>query len=201
MIFSGVNVFHPDSESLIRWGANFRSYTLHGEVWRLMTSCFIHIGVMHLLLNMYVLVFIGLQLEPFLGRTRFLAAYLLTGYVGSFSSLYWHLYGVSAGASGAIFGLFGVFLALLTTNIIEKAARKTLLTSVSVFVVYSLINGMRGGVDNAAHLGGLLSGLIAGYGYYPSLQKPNDRRLKYLTVGLLAALVIIASFIVYIKTW
>lgn len=199
MIVSGVNILLPDSESLIKWGANFRPVTLNGEWWRLLTSCFLHIGVIHLLLNMYALLYIGLLLEPYLGKARFSTAYLLTGIISSVTSLWWHEYTVSAGASGAIFGMYGVFLAMLTTNLIEKSARKALLTSIAVFVGYNLLNGLKGGIDNAAHIGGLVSGLIIGYTFIPALKKPEDRKLEYRPIILLIAASLILSFLVYKK--
>lgn len=197
MILSGVNAFLPDSESLIQWGANFRPITLEGEWWRLITSCFLHIGVFHLLMNMYALLYIGLLLEPHLGRARFLGAYLLTGIFASITSLWWHDLTISAGASGAIFGMYGVFLAMLTTNFIEKSARKALLTSIAVFIGYNLLNGLKGGIDNAAHIGGLISGLIIGYAYFPSLKNNNEPKWKYITIGFLTFIVLSSSSFVY----
>jgi rhomboid protease GluP len=122
MVITGVDIMLPDSQSLIDWGANFRPVTLEGQWWRLVTSTFLHIGIIHLLMNMYALMYIGLLLEPQLGKTRFFSAYMLTGIAGSAASLYWHDLTVSAGASGAIFGMYGVFLAMLTTNLIEKSS-------------------------------------------------------------------------------
>lgn len=199
MAIKGVNIFLPDSQSLLNWGANFRPMTLEGEWWRLITNCFLHIGILHLLMNMYALLYVGILLEPHLGRTRFISAYLLTGITASITSLWWHDLTISAGASGAIFGLYGVFLAMLTTDLIEKSARKALLTSIAVFVGYNLLNGLKGGIDNAAHIGGLIGGLIIGYTLIPSLKKPNEDRLKFGTIGLLAILILVSSFIVYKK--
>jgi len=173
MMVSGVNIFEPTNESLITWGANFRPVTLAGEWWRLITCCFLHIGILHLLLNMYALFYIGSLLEPYLGRKRFLAAYLLAGLCASVTSVWWHGLTISAGASGAIFGIYGVFLAMLTTSLIEKTERKALLTSIIFFVGYNLINGLGGGIDNAAHIGGLISGLLIGYALMPGLKKPG----------------------------
>lgn len=200
MAITGVNIIIPDNESLLLWGANFRPDTLDGEWWRLMTSCFLHIGVFHLLMNMYALMYIGLLLEPYLGKSRFLSAYLLTGIAGSVASLYWNEFTISAGASGAIFGMYGVFLAMLTTNLIEKSARKALLISIAVFVGYNLLNGLKGGIDNAAHIGGLLSGLLIGYAFYPSLVKPNESKLISGTIGLLSLLILLVGFIVLSTT-
>jgi len=199
MVISGADFFLPDNESLIKWGANFRPVTLEGEWWRLITNCFLHIGILHLLMNMYALLYIGLLLEPYLGKARFIAAYLLTGITASIASLWWHDLTISAGASGAIFGMYGVFLAMLTTNLIEKSARRALLTSIVVFVGYNLLNGMKGGIDNAAHIGGLVAGLVVGYAYFPSLKKPGAPNLKYSIIGVLTVLIILFSFIVYNK--
>lgn len=197
MAITGVNILLPDSESLIRWGANIRTLTLVGEWWRLITNCFLHIGIFHLLMNMYALLYIGLLLEPHLGKSRFLSAYLLTGIVASITSLWWHDLTISAGASGAIFGMYGVFLAMLTTNLIEKSARKALLTSILIFVGYNLINGMKGGIDNAAHIGGLLSGLLIGYSFVPGLKRSDNSNFKYILTAGLSVVFLIGSVLVY----
>lgn len=197
MVISGVNILEPDNESLIKWGANLRSVTLEGEWWRLLTSCFLHIGIVHLLLNVYALLYIGLLLEPHLGKSRFLAAYILSGIGGSVASLYWHDLTISAGASGAIFGLYGVFLAMLTTNLIEKSARRTLIVSIAFFVGYNLINGLQGNIDNAAHIGGLLLGIIIGYSYYSSLSQPEEQELKIKSIFILTFFILTASFFIY----
>jgi rhomboid protease GluP len=199
MAISGVNIMLPDNESLLNWGANFRPMTLDGEWWRLITNCFLHIGIFHLLMNMYALLYIGVLLEPHLGRIRFLTVYLLSGITASVASLWWHDLTISAGASGAIFGMYGVFLALLTTNLIEKTARKALLSSIGLFVGYNLIYGLKGGIDNAAHIGGLIGGLIMGYALIPGLKKHDETKLKFGTIGLMTILILVSSFVVYKK--
>lgn len=125
MIASGVGLFAPEGTDLLKWGANFRLYTEGGDWWRLITCTFIHIGIIHLLLNMYALFSIGVYLEPVLGRWKLLTAYLATGILASLTSIWWHANTISAGASGAIFGLYGVFLALLTTQFFDKTAKKS----------------------------------------------------------------------------
>lgn len=197
MIIGGANIIEPDSETLLSWGANFRPMTLEGQWWRLITNCFVHIGIFHLLLNMYALLYIGVLLEPYLGKTRFIVAYILTGITASMTSLWWHDFTISAGASGAIFGMYGVFLALLTTNFIEIASKKNLLTSILIFVGYNLIIGLKSGIDNAAHIGGLLGGLVIGYGLIPSWINEEDKKWKFGTLGLLIVLVSGSSFFVY----
>lgn len=196
MVISGVDFMTPDTESLLHWGANLRSLTLRGEYWRLLTCCFLHIGILHLLLNMYALVYIGLLLEPYLGKLRFAAAYLLTGIAASTVSLWMHEQTVSAGASGAIFGMYGVFLALLTTNVIDKSVRKAMMSSILIFVVYNLANGVKAGIDNAAHIGGLVSGFAIGYLFYPSLKNPDRTDLKFGSVAGIGLAVLVGSFMV-----
>ncbi len=197
MVISGVNAFLPDTESLIKWGANFTPLTLGGQYWRLISNCFLHIGVIHLLFNMYALMYIGLLLEPFIGKTRFGIAFLITGIGGSVISLWWHDLIVSAGASGAIFGLFGVYIALLLTNLIDKETRKKILTSLLLFVGYNLIYGLKGGIDNAAHIGGLLIGIIFGITLFPSLSQPEKKiRNLILNTTSIIGILVFTSFVI-----
>lgn len=190
MCISGVHVFEPATADLLMWGANFRPMTLDGQPWRLFTATFLHIGVLHLLMNMYALMYIGILLEPILGRTRFGFAYVLAGIVASVTSIAIHDNTVSAGASGAIFGMYGVFLALLTTDFIEKESRKPLLISIGIFVGFNLFSGMKAGVDNAAHMGGLISGALIGYAFIPSLKKQEDKALYNKTMLAIAVILL-----------
>jgi rhomboid protease GluP len=185
MSLYGASLMNPSADNLLAWGANYKPLTLAGEGWRLLTSCFVHIGVMHLLMNMYALLYIGYVLEPILGNIRFISAYIMTGLLASLNSLWWHDLSVSAGASGAIFGLYGVFLALLTTSIVEKSTRKPLFISIAIFIIYNLMNGLKEGVDNAAHIGGILSGIVIGYAFLPTLRNKTS---KFFNTGILILL-------------
>lgn len=196
MVMFGVDFISPTTDQLLFWGANFRPITLEGEYWRLLTNCFLHIGVFHLLMNMFALMYIGILLEPHLGKIRFLSAYLLAGILASVTSLWWHDLTVSAGASGAIFGMYGVFLIMLTTDIFEENSRKALLPSIVVFVGYNLINGLNGAIDNAAHIGGLIAGAIIGYAYVFNLSEEDEAKLKYKIIGSLSVAFTIISVIV-----
>jgi rhomboid protease GluP len=191
MAIKGVGIVMPETKDLLNWGADFGPYTLNGQWWRLLSSAFLHGGIMHLLFNMYALVYIGLLLEPHLGKLRFITAYILTALTASMTSLWWHPETVSVGASGAIFGMYGVFLAMLTTNLIEKSTRKALLTSIAVFVGYNLLYGVKDGIDNAAHIGGLVGGLIIGYCLIISLKKPADNRLNYTICGIVTIVIVV----------
>lgn len=196
MAIGGVDIMSPSGESLINWGANFKPMTLDGQWWRLITNCFLHIGIFHLLMNMYALLYIGVLLEPILGKLRFISAYLLTGITASLASLWWHDITISAGASGAIFGMYGIFLALLTTDLIEKNARKALMASIALFVGFNLLNGLKGGIDNAAHIGGLLGGVMIGYAFIPSLKQYENTKWKYSTITILTLFVSALSIFV-----
>lgn len=198
MVCTGVSFFEPDAQSMIGWGANSTIATLDGQWWRLLSNCFIHFGFIHLLLNMYALFYVGLLLEPFLGKGKFIVAYLLTGIVASLVSLWWHDYTVSAGASGAIFGLYGVFIAILSTNQFERPMRNFLLINIGVFVIYNLVYGnLKSGIDNAAHVGGLLSGLLIGLLYLPALRKPDNHILNRLTLTAIITITIAGSAFAY----
>jgi len=188
MALSGSNIFQPSAGEIIKWGGNIGYLTTNGDWWRLITNIFVHIGFLHLLFNMYGLYFIGLYLERMLGGVKFLAAYFSAGIVASLTSLWWHqdVLMVSAGASGAIFGMFGVFLALLTTNLIPATVRKAMLQSTVVFVGYNLLYGLKGGVDNSAHIGGMLSGMAIGYLYYLILaNKKISGVKKWIPAGII----------------
>jgi rhomboid protease GluP len=198
MVLTGISIMEPGPRSLIAWGANYGPLTLSGQWWRLVTGCFVHIGVMHLLMNAIALLFIGLLLEPKLGRMRFAWAYLLTGVGGSVNSLWWHGYTISAGASGAIFGLYGVFLALLTTRLVERKFRRVQLAFMLFFVVYNLVNGVKGNIDNAAHTGGFFCGLLLGYAYLPGLKKPGSTGSNF-AVALASAIILAVSWLAYGK--
>lgn len=151
---------------LIPWGANYGPSVATGEYWRLLSSTFLHGGILHLAGNMFGLVLIGPLLEPILGKAKFAFTYLATGVIASLASLYWYDASVSVGASGAIFGLCGVFLALLATNAFhnyfDMEVSASLMSMIGAFVCCNLMMGLTGQVDNAAHLGGLVSGFILG---------------------------------------
>lgn len=192
MLFDGAGLLDSNTLVHIKWGSNYSPLTLSGDWWRLITNIFIHFGIIHITMNMYCLYSVGVYLEPILGKVKYIAAYLCTGILASITSLWWHSEGVnSAGASGAIFGMYGLFLALLTTtNLIPKKIRRALLQSTVIFVVYNLVYGIKSGVDNAAHIGGLLSGFILGYLYVINHltrrktldQKHSDRGIMSLII-------------------
>lgn len=196
MLISGVHIFEPLVADIAKWGGNFKPYTTGGEWWRLITAAFVHIGIIHIAFNMYALYSAGVYLEPMLGKLRFVIAYLCTGVIASITSIWWSDNVVSAGASGAIFGLYGLFLALLTTKLIPAKMRSSLLSSIAVFIIYNLAYGAKSeGVDNAAHIGGLLSGFVFGYIYFFSFRTPRFSAAVASLVVAVSTVLITASYL------
>ena len=179
MAVDGAGILDANGLVHIKWGSNFSPLTLSGDYWRLITCNFIHFGVIHLAMNMYCLFSIGVYLEPMLGKTKYITAYLATGILSAIASLWWHSGTVnSAGASGAIFGMYGLFLALLTTDLIPKSVRSAMLQSIGIFIVYNLVYGMKSGVDNAWHVGGLVSGFVIGYLYVIAIRAEKNEKKR-----------------------
>lgn len=172
MAFTGGGLFYGYAESLLQWGANFRARTMDGELWRLLTNNFIHMGVINLLINMYALFCLGVILEPIIGKVRFIVAFLLSALMGSVVSVWWLDTTISAGASAAIFGLYAIYLVLLPGNIIEKGSSKKILLSTLLFLAFNALYGVRNSIDGAAHIGGFVSGIILGLSYRFTLPKP-----------------------------
>jgi membrane associated rhomboid family serine protease len=162
MVICGLGFISFKGQDLLNWGANFRPMTTDGQWWRLLTNTFLHGGLMHLLANMYGLLFVGIFLEPLLGKTKYLLVYLTTGILASVASIWWYEATISVGASGAIFGLYGFFLATLLLKVFPPEFGKAFLTSTLIFVGFNLLMGFTGGIDNSAHIGGLLTGFILG---------------------------------------
>ena len=165
MALSGVSWTEPSITDAIRWGADFGPFTIGGEWWRLFTSMFVHFGIIHIGFNMWCLWSLGISLEQLMGRKAFAFTYFASGLAASVVSVAWSPWRASAGASGAIFGLAGAFVSylLLRKTSIERSAVKQQLKSLAIFILYNLLRGAASvGIDNSAHLGGLVAGLILG---------------------------------------
>jgi rhomboid protease GluP len=154
-----------DGHVVAHFGSNFTPWTLGGEPWRLVSSTFIHLGVLHLALNVWALVVVGPVAERLYGPARLALVYFAAGFGASLASVWWHPVVNSAGASGAIFGVLGALLAGRTGRCDgvaggDAAAWRTLLLAI---VGSSLLLGAAvPGVDTAAHVGGLVTGFACG---------------------------------------
>jgi rhomboid protease GluP len=198
MVIAGAAIENPKLESLIRAGADFGPLTItNAEWWRMLTSMFIHIGIIHLAFNMFVLLQIGPFVEKLTGNVGFSLIYIASGLAGALASLAWSPYVVSAGASGAIFGLYGAllgFLAASKRDSIPTEVLSPLRQSALVFIGYNAVFGfIRQGTDVAAHAGGLAAGFLCGLAVCVPLTLPENRRrhIRNVIVAVAAAVITI----------
>ena len=164
MALNGV-AMNPTGQQLVERGANFGPLTLGGQPWRLVTAMFLHGGFLHIFINMWCLWDLGSLCESLYGHATFGAVYLISGIAASLASVWWHPAVPSVGASGAVFGIIGALIAsyYLGEFTMPRFVITRQLRTILIFAGYTLIfGGMRGPTDNAAHLGGLGTGLLFG---------------------------------------
>lgn len=182
-------------DQVLRWGANYGPLTMNGQLWRLFSAMFVHIGLAHLLINMWCLYELGALTEHIYGRGPMLLLYGLTGIAGGIASLARNPTIVSAGASGAVFGLAGVLITGLAFDKLAAPRRELMVAMASLlaFAAYNLTYGfLKGGIDNGAHVGGLVSGLLLGIAV--SHDAPQKWRRQAAVCGL-SFLVLIAAYV------
>jgi rhomboid protease GluP len=144
---------------LIQYGAKFNPLIKEGEWWRFFTPIFLHIGFFHLFMNTMALYYLGMTVERLYGSWRFFVIYLLAGFFGTLGSFLFTS-SLSAGASGAIFGLFGALLYFGT--VYRHLFLQTMGTNIIGLIVLNLVFGLIiPGIDNAGHIGGLIGGFLA----------------------------------------
>lgn len=163
--FSGVGWMSGNAVRLLEVGGNFAVSTTNGQWWRLISAMFLHSGLLHVAFNMWALWDAGRVAERLFGRWGYLALYTLAGVLGGIASINWQQDFVGIGASGAVFGVYGGLLAalLLRPDLLPGTVTKQLQASATVFILYSLFNGFsHAGIDNAAHVGGLVAGALIG---------------------------------------
>lgn len=162
VVFLLMYLFGKDShdvQTLVKFGALYKPFVKNGEFFRLITCAFVHIGVVHLLVNSYSLFIIGSQMESFLGKLKYFFVYIISALCGSLMSIVFHET-VSAGASGAIFGLLGSMLYFGYNYRVFLG--NVLRSQIIPLIILNLVIGFCiPGVDVAAHVGGLLGGIIA----------------------------------------
>lgn len=177
-------------QELVRWGGNVGALTISGEWWRLLTNIFIHGGIIHIAFNMWCLWNLGQLAESLYGRCTYATIYLICGLGASLCSAGWHPYVPSVGASGAIFGLAGALIAAFKLGefSVPRAALSGTLRSLGAFVVYNLVFGFAlPGIDNAAHIGGLVTGLIVGALIAVVAPRHEDAPRRALVLGVVLA--------------
>lgn len=190
MLSHGASLWHTSTAVPLAWGANFGPATQDGQWWRLGTAMFLHFGVIHLALNMWALWDIGRLLEQVYGRWRYLLLYLGAGVFGNLLSLV--IQGnlaVSGGASGAIFGLYGALVLFLwrERGQMERSEFRWMFGAASIFIVLALVMGqLITGIDNSAHVGGLVSGALLGVALSRpwTWNSPRNRYVRQTAMGL-----------------
>jgi rhomboid protease GluP len=195
----GVTLFgDPAWQALsVRLGANYGPYTASGQWWRLLTSVFIHGGLLHIAFNMWCLWNLGRLAESVYGHWTFAVVYLITGLSASLMSVAWHvpIPVSSVGASGAIFGIAGALIAsfYLGEFSMPRAAMSGMLRSVGTFVAYNLFFGaVAAGTDNAAHVGGLLMGLLLG-ALIAKVAPGHDQIVRRIVILLIGVLLVVGG--------
>jgi rhomboid protease GluP len=198
MALGGVSLTEPTTAQLLKWGANYGPRSLGSEPWRLLASNYLHIGILHILFNMWCLWDLGNLAERIFDGWTYFLIYTACGIAGSVASLWWHPLVVGAGASGAIFGLAGALIAALYLGklpIPPQAVRHSL-RSLLIFALYNLGFGAIGSrIDNSAHVGGLMMGLALGAVLAKHLTEPAEvRARRRFAVFSAAAGVLLAAF-------
>lgn len=185
-IFAGGST---NNSVLVCYGARLNPLILQGQWWRLITPVFVHVGLMHLLINSGALYYLGKLMEPLFGHWRFLLLYFISGFTGNVASFVFNPSAIAAGASTAIFGLLGAGLMLgdsfKTNPAIRQSAHQFLLI-VSLSLLFNLSTS---GVDLFGHLGGLWGGLLAaGMLGAPALGRMTTLRQMTATIALISGL-------------
>ena len=202
MVVRGVSVSHPDNQVLLNWGADFGPLSLGTQPWRLLTSNYVHIGLIHLFVNMWALWQLGRVTERIFGAFTYFVIYTASGISGSLLSLLHNPMVVSAGASGALFGIMGALITALYLGKLPfpKRARDSLLKNLLWVAVINLgLGASIAGIDNAGHVGGLIMGLGLGAIIGPHLMEEPPRRAAYNRLMLIAAAFLLVGFGTFVK--
>jgi rhomboid protease GluP len=207
MVLRGVSPSSPTPNQLLHFGATNAALIFHGQWYRLLTATFVHVGLLHIATNMWCLWNLGLLGEPLLGPLGLVAVYMLTGIAGNLLSLGYSVWArdyisVGAGASGAVFGIAGILIVLLSNHKlpIPSFELKRLRRSVIQFAALNLIIGgatiflpvIR--IDNFAHLGGFLYGLVLGVPLVPRMTSGRTRYLNRQKITFIGAAFFLSLF-------
>ncbi|WP_155286724.1 rhomboid family intramembrane serine protease [Lacticaseibacillus zhaodongensis] len=182
---------------LVRLGARVTPYVFAGEWWRLITATFLHIGIMHIAMNMLTLWFLGPLTEQLFGHTRFAVIYLLSGIIGNYAGLFFNSPNVvGAGASTALFGMLGAFLMIgdnFRDNPAVAAMTKQFLILIGINLLFDITQS---NIDIAGHIGGLIGGfLVAGVCGAPRFGRIST--WKRVLMGVILVVSLLLLYFVY----
>ncbi|HOX36787.1 MAG TPA: rhomboid family intramembrane serine protease [Candidatus Brocadiia bacterium] len=194
MLMNGVDISRPTTAQIERFGALSGVRVIEGEPWRLLSAAFVHVGIFHIALNMWCLWNVGPLLERMMGRTAFAIAYLASALGGSLCGLWLHPLIVSAGASGAVFGLFGALVgfAVLRRGDMQGVFGRLAKSGAKVVAANLFFGFLIPNIDNAAHVGGLVTGAVFGAVLSRDLRASAPKRSFYQVI---VALVLIAGMV------
>lgn len=202
MALTGVSPGMPQPWQLIRWGADYGPLTLTTQPWRILTSNYVHAGILHIGFNMWCLWNLGALAERVFDRWTYFFTYTACGLAGSISSVRFHPITPGVGASGAIFGIAGALIAALYLGRlpVPPGALKATLKSLISFAAYNLLIGAAVPfIDNAAHLGGLITGLALGAVLAPHLRSAPDERNSWKRFVFLAVAIVLAAAFYFVR--
>jgi rhomboid protease GluP len=215
----GILTAQFDGDTLVRFGASDSVLVLQGQWWRLITSIFVHVTILHIAVNMWCLWNLGLFGEPLLGKQGLVAVYVLTGWAGMMLSLGWSVLtrqdALVAGASGAVFGIAGILIVLLSNKKLSlpwnelRGLRRSVVWFAAINLAIGILPNLLpesagsqlarvhldpnvlGRVDNSAHLGGFACGLVLGFPLFPRMTSGRQSyRARQRWVFVVAALIL-----------
>jgi len=221
MVVSGVSTWSPTVDQLMHWGAdNAGSVLIEGQWWRIVTAMFVHVGILHLATNMWCLWNLGLLAEPLMDSFGLIAVYILTGAAGNLLSTGWNWYRplhdggsvvfpAGAGASGAVFGIAGALIILLKSKRLPipeyelKRLRKSVIYFAAINLVIGLSVGLGNGIagveiDNSAHIGGFLCGLLFAVPMVPRIGSPRGEFQTRMRLAVAAIVILLVLFGFYV---
>ena len=185
-LFGGIQ-----SMAMLRLGAKFGPFIYAGQWWRLVTAIFLHAGILHIGLNLWVLFDIAPEVEGLFGMSKFVVFFLATGIFGYVVSLWWMPMVLSIGASGAIMGLIGV---LIGATFHHGRMGKDYRSMLWRWVIYIAIFGLFFNIDNAAHFGGLGAGILLGYLVPEGVPETRPAENLWNALAVISVIVIAGSF-------
>ncbi|NIQ94578.1 MAG: rhomboid family intramembrane serine protease [Desulfuromonadales bacterium] len=193
-------LLNPRGELLVKFGAQFWPLVVYqNEWWRCLTYAFTHGGLIHIGFNMVVLYQVGPMLEFAIGPARYLFLYTFTALCATFAGYLWHPMAVVVGASGSLFGLIGFAIAYFHRHGSPAAIQQR--NFMLQWAVLAFVFGFLVGADNAAHLGGALSGALLGWVNPLSVRREQQLRTLFNTLALLSAIAMVASLGMLIMSW